>query len=156
MSVVEKRLNDMGITIPDAKPLAGAAYVPYTVHNGIVTMSGQLPMKDGAPQFIGKLGRDWSIEQGQECAQLCGIVILSHLKAACGGDLDKIKKVSRLGIFVNSTDDFTDAPKVANGVSELFKKAFGDEIGAHARFAVSVAQLPFGVAVEVDGSFVIA
>lgn len=154
-ATVESRLAELGIALPQAKPLAGAAYVPYTLHAGLVTMSGQLPMKDGAPQFIGKVGREWTIEQGQECARLCGINILAHLKAACGGDLSKVQKVLRLGIFVNSPDDFTDAPKVANGVSELFKAAFGDEIGAHARFAVSVAQLPFGVAVEVDGAFAI-
>jgi enamine deaminase RidA (YjgF/YER057c/UK114 family) len=112
-------------------------------------------MKDGAPQFVGKVGREWSIEEGQECAKLCGINILSQLKAACGGDLDKVKKVIRLGIFVNSPDDFTDAPKVANGVSALFKTVFAGEKGEHARFAVSVAQLPFGVAAEVDGAFAI-
>jgi len=156
MSKVEARLKDLGIVLPEGKPLAGAAYVPYTLYNGVVNMSGQLPMQDGKPQFIGKVGRDWTIEQGQECAKLCAVVVLSHLKVACGGDLDKVKKVLRLGIFVNSTDDFTDAPKVANGASELIKAAFGDEIGAHARFAVSVAQLPFGVAAEVDGTFAIA
>jgi len=155
MTAVAKKLTELGITLPAAKNAPGAAYVPYTLHEGAVTMSGQLPMKDGAPQFIGKVGREFSIEQGQECAHLCGLNILAHLQAACGGDLSKVKRVLRLGIFVNSPDDFTDAPKVANGVSQLFKDVFGDEIGAHARFAVSVAQLPFGVAVEVDGAFII-
>lgn len=155
MASVALTLQSLNIEVPEAKNAPGAAYVPYTHHNGLVTMSGQLPMKDGAPQFIGKVGRDFSIEEGQECARLCGLNILAHLKAACGGDLEKVQKVLRLGIFVNSTDNFTDAPKVANGVSELFKSIFGEERGAHARFAVSVAQLPFGVAVEVDGAFVI-
>jgi enamine deaminase RidA (YjgF/YER057c/UK114 family) len=155
MTAIAKKLEEMNIILPEAKPLAGAAYVPYTIHQGVVTMSGTLPLKDGTPQFIGKLGRDFSIEQGQEAARLCGINILAQLRAATGGDLSKIKQVIRLGIFVNSTDEFTDAPKVANGVSTLFKELFGEK-GNHARFAVSVAQLPFGVAVEVDGQFVIA
>lgn len=155
MTSVALKMESLGIELPEAKNAPGAAYVPYTSYNGIVNMSGQLPMKDGAPQFIGKVGKDFSIEQGQECARLCGLNILAHLRAACGGDLNKVKQVLRLGIFVNSPDDFTDAPKVANGVSALFKEVFGEEVGAHARFAVSVAQLPFGVAVEVDGAFAI-
>lgn len=155
MTAVAKKLEELGVTLPEAKPLAGAAYVPYTVHNGVVTLSGTLPLKDGAPQFIGKVGREFTIEQGQEAARLCGINILAQLRAACGGDLSKVQQVIRLGIFVNSPDDFTDAPKVANGVSTLFKDLFGEK-GNHARFAVSVAQLPFGVAVEVDGQFAIS
>lgn len=155
MSNPANKLTELNITLPEAKPLPGAAYVPYTSHHGLVTVSGTLPMKDGAPQFVGKLGREFSIEEGQQCAWLCGVNILAQLQAACGGDLSKVKKVLRLGIFVNSTDDFTDAPKVANGVSELFKSVFAGEVGEHARFAVSVAQLPFGVAVEVDGAFAI-
>lgn len=155
MSAVSAKIESLGITVPEAKNTPGAAYVPYTIHNGMLTLSGQLPMQDGALQFVGKLGRDFSIEEGQECAKICGLNMLAHLRHACGGDLNKVKKVLRLGIFVNSTEDFTDAPAVANGVSNLFKDIFGDEIGAHARFAVNTAQLPFGVAVEVDGAFVI-
>ena len=154
MAAVEQKLKELGIVIPESKPLAGAAYVPFTSHNGLVTVSGQLPMKEGAPQFIGKVGREYSIEQGQECAKLCAINILAQLKAACGGDWDRLQQTLRLGIFVNSPDDFTDAPKVANGASTLFTELFGDK-GKHARFAVSVAQLPFGCAVEVDGAFAI-
>jgi enamine deaminase RidA (YjgF/YER057c/UK114 family) len=155
MAAIEEKLNNLGITLPEAKPLTGVAYVPYTVYNGLVTVSGTLPMKDGAPQFIGKVGKEFSIEQGQECAQLCAINILAWLKHACGGDLSKVKQTLRLGIFVNSTDSFTDAPKVANGASNLIKEVLGEK-GEHARFAVSVAQLPFGCAVEVDATFVIA
>lgn len=155
MSAATAKLESLGITIPEAKSAPGAAYVPYTLHNGLVTVSGQLPMQNGSLAFVGKLGRDFSIEEGQECARICGLNLLAHLRNACGGDLNKVKKVLRLGVFVNSTDDFTDAPAVANGVSNLFKEIFGDEIGAHARFAVNTAQLPLGAAVEVDGSFVI-
>ena len=155
MATAEATIKSLKLEIPQAKNAPGAAYVPYTHHQGVVTVSGQLPMHEAAPQFIGKVGREFSLEEGQQCARLCGLNILAHLRDACGGDLNKVQKVLRLGIFVNSPDDFTDAPKVANGVSQLIKEVFGDEIGAHARFAVSVAQLPFGVAVEVDGQFVI-
>ena len=115
-------------------------------------VSGQLPMKDGKPQFIGKVGREFTIEQGQECAKLCGINILAHVQLALGGDLSRIVKLIRMGIFVNAPDDFTDHPKVANGVSDLMVNLFGDA-GKHARFAVGVSGLPFGVAVEVDATF---
>jgi enamine deaminase RidA (YjgF/YER057c/UK114 family) len=109
-------------------------------------------MKDGKPQFIGKVGKEFTIEQGQDCAKLCGLNILAHLKNACGGDLGKIKKLVRMGIFVNSAAGFTDQPKVANGVSDMMVGIFGDA-GRHARFAVGVSELPFGVAVEVDATF---
>jgi enamine deaminase RidA (YjgF/YER057c/UK114 family) len=112
-------------------------------------------MQDGKPQFIGKVGRDYSIEQGQECAKLCGINILAHVQKALGGDLGRIKKLIRLGVFVNAPDDFTDHPKVANGVSDMMVALLGDA-GKHARFAVGVSGLPFGVAVEVDATFEIA
>ncbi len=109
-------------------------------------------MKDGKPQGLGKLGKEFSIEQGQETAKLCGINILGHLKAACGGDLSRVVRCVRMGIFVASAEGFTDQPKVANGVSDMMVELFG-EAGKHARFAVGVAELPFGVAVEVDATF---
>lgn len=148
---VEKKLEAMGIVLPPSV-LPAANYVPYVVSGNMVHISGQLPMKDGKPQDIGKVGKEFSIEQGQQTARQCGINILSHLKAACGGNLDRVKRVVRLGVFVNSTDSFTDQPKVANGVSDMMVEIFGDA-GKHSRFAVGVAQLPFGVAVEVDGTF---
>lgn len=155
MSAVATKIESLGIEIPEAKTPPGAAYVPYTLHNGIVTISGQLPMQNGTLTHVGKLGRDFTVEQGQECARICGLNLLSQLRAACGGDLNKVKKTIRLGIFVNSTEDFTDASLVANGVSELIKEIFGDEAGSHARAAVNTAQLPLGAAVEVEASFVI-
>lgn len=151
---VAQKLKELGIDIPDSVPPA-AAYVPYTVSGNQVIISGQLPMRNGKPEGIGKLGKDVSIEQGQAVARQCGINVLSHLKAACGGDLTRVKKCLRLGVFVNSTEDFTDQPKVANGVSEMMMALFGDA-GKHARAAVGVAQLPFGVAVEVEATFEIA
>lgn len=153
-STVQKKLESLGLTLPEAV-MPAAAYVPFTVSGNHVFVSGQLPMKDGKPQDIGKVGREFTIEQAQETARLCGLNILAHLKSACGGDLDRVKRVLRLGVFVNSTEDFTDQPKVANGVSEMMVQLFG-EAGKHARFAVGVSQLPFGVAVEVDGTFEVA
>lgn len=154
MSEIEKRLATLGIQLPEpAVPVA--SYVPYVISGNLVFVSGQLPMKDGKPQDIGKVGKEFTVEQAQGSAALCGINILSQLKAACGGNLDRVKRCIRLGVFVNSTESFTDQPKVANGVSDLMVGVFGDA-GKHSRAAVGVGQLPFGVAVEVDAVFEIA
>lgn len=151
---IEKKLAGMGITVPESV-LPPANYVPYTVSGNLVTISGQLPMKDGKAQDIGKVGKEFTVEQAQGTARQCGVNILAHLKAACGGDLDRVRKCVRLGVFVNSTEDFTGQPQVANGVSDMMVEIFG-EAGKHARFAVGVSQLPLGVAVEVDAVFEIA
>ena len=153
-SPVEQKLSAMGFTLP-ASVMPAANYVPYVVRGNMVFISGQLPMVDGKPQAVGKLGRDFSIEEGQYTAKICGLHILAHLKAALGGDLGRVKQCVRLGVFVNSTEEFTDQPKVANGVSDMMVELFGDA-GKHARFAVGVSQLPFGVSVEVDATFEIA
>lgn len=153
-NAIEKALAEQGITLPESV-MPAANYVPYTISGNLVYVSGTLPMKDGKPQDIGKLGREFTVEQGQQTAKLCGINILSHVKAACGGDLSRVKKLVRMGIFVASAEGFTDQPKVANGVSDFMVGLFGDA-GKHARFAVGVAELPFGVAVEVDATFEIA
>jgi len=151
MNAVEQKLSQMGITLPPSV-MPAANYVPYTISGNMVFISGTLPMKDGKAQDIGKLGKEFTTEQGQQTAKLCGINILAHLKAACGGDLSKVVKCVRMGIFVASAEGFTDQPKVANGVSDMMVEIFGDA-GKHARFAVGVAELPFGVAVEVDATF---
>ena len=151
MSDIEKKLQELGLTLPEAT-LPAANYVPCTIAGGMVFVSGQLPMQGGKPQFIGKVGREYSIEQGQECARICGLNILAHTNFILGGDWGRIKRLVRLGVFVNAPDDFTDHPKVANGVSDMMVNLFGDA-GKHARFAVGVSGLPFGVAVEVDATF---
>lgn len=148
---IEAKLKELSLTLP-AVTMPAANYVPYAVSGNLVYLSGTLPMLEGKPQFIGKLGKDITLEQGQECAKLCGLNILAHLKNACGGDLGKVKRLVRMGIFVASAEGFTDQPKVANGVSDMMVGIFG-EAGKHARFAVGVAELPFGVAVEVDATF---
>ena len=143
---VEARLAELGLTLPQpAAPVA--AYVPVVIAGGLAHVSGQVSMKDG--QLIkGRLGEGVSLEDGIAAAQACGLMIVAQLKAALG-DLSRVERIVKLGAFVNSTADFTDQPKVANGASELMVALFG-EAGRHARSAVGVAVLPLGVAVEVD------
>lgn len=148
---IDATLSSLGLSLPQVS-MPAANYVPYVVSNGLVYFSGTLPMLEGKPQFVGKVGGEFTIEQGQECAKICILNILSHLKNALGGDLGKVKRLIRLGVFVNSATGFTDQPKVANGASDLMVAIFGDN-GKHARFAVGVSELPFGVAVEVDATF---
>jgi enamine deaminase RidA (YjgF/YER057c/UK114 family) len=151
MTDLTAKLKELGITLPEVS-LPAANYVPCNISGNTLYVSGQLPMKDGKPQFIGKVGREFSIEEGQECAKLCTINILAHTAKILGGDLSRVKKLIRLGVFVNAPDDFTDHPKVANGASDLMVNLMGEN-GKHARFAVGVSGLPFGVAVEVDATF---
>ncbi len=153
-ATVEQRLSELGLALPVATTPV-AAYVPYTISNGQVYVSGQLPMKDGKLDGLGKLGREFTVEQGQGFALQCMLNILAHLKTACGGDFTRVKKCLKLGVFVASAEGFTEQPKVANGASELVVALFG-EAGKHARAAVGVAELPFGVAVEVDAIFEIS
>jgi enamine deaminase RidA (YjgF/YER057c/UK114 family) len=145
---IEVRLKELGIELPQASaPVAN--YVPYTISGNVVVVSGQISVRGGKPEFIGKLGAGVSIAEGQQAAKLCALNVIAHLKNACGGDLDRVKRVLRLGGFVNCTPDFTDMPQVVNGASDMMVEVFGDA-GKHARAAVGVSSLPFGVAVEVE------
>lgn len=148
---IDAKLSSLGLALP-AVTMPAANYVPYVVSGNLVYFSGTLPMLDGKTQFVGKVGKEFTIEQGQECAKICVLNILSHLKNALGGDLGKVKRLIRLGVFVNSAAGFTDQPKVANGASDLMVGLFGEN-GKHARFAVGVSELPFGAAVEIDATF---
>ena len=148
---ITTRLAELGIDLPE--PSAPAAnYVPYVASGNLVFVSGQLPVWNGDFRFIGKVGADFSLEEGIEAARLCGINLIAQARDAAGGDLDRIKRVVKLGGFVNAGPDFTDHPKVINGASDLMADVFG-EAGKHARFAVGAVSLPLGVAVEVDGVF---
>ena len=147
---IETKMNELGIELPAAATPAGN-YVPFVISGNHVYISGQITARDGKIEFIGKLGSDYSVEEGQQAARICGLNILSQLKAAVG-DLDKVKRCVRLGGFVNSIPEFTDQPKVINGASDLMVEVFGDA-GRHARAAVSCPSLPLGVAVEVDAVF---
>lgn len=143
---VEARLAELGLTLPEAAAPV-AAYVPVVEAGGMAYVSGQVSFV-GSTLVKGRLGEDLTLEQGIEAAQGCGLMILAQLKAALGS-LDRVERVVKLGAFVNSTGDFTDQPKVANGASELMVAVFGDA-GKHARAAVGVPTLPLGCAVEVD------
>ena len=146
---INSTLIDKGIVLPDAPPPA-ANYIPFVKIDKLVFISGQVSQnKDG---FIkGVLGKDLDVEQGYNAARQCGISLLAQLKSAVNGDLNKVTKVVKLSGFVNSALDFTEQPSVINGASDLFVELFGEK-GRHARTAVG-ANLPLGVAVEIDGIF---
>jgi enamine deaminase RidA (YjgF/YER057c/UK114 family) len=151
MSVIDARLKTLGISL-SAPPKPVASYVPYTMTGNLVFVSGQVPIADGALKYVGKLGADFSIEMGQAAAQLCAINVLSVLRLACDGDLDRVVRCLKVTVFVNATPDYDKHPEVANGASDLFAAVFGDT-GKHARAAVGMGSLPRGVAVEVDAIF---
>ena len=150
-SNVDARLKDLGITIPDA-PAPAANYVPYTVTGNLVFVSGQVPFVDGKLTATGRIGEDATPEDGYEQARICAINLIAQVKAACGGDLDRVTRVVKLGGFVASADDFNGQPGVVNGASDLMVEVFGDA-GRHARFAVGTNALPLGCIVEIDGVF---
>jgi enamine deaminase RidA (YjgF/YER057c/UK114 family) len=144
---IDQRLAELGVTLPQpAAPVA--SYVPAVDHSGHLHISGQISVDEGGNLIKGRLGEDMDLEAGHAAARRCGIMLLAQMKAALGS-LDRVQRVVKLGVFVNSDPSFTDQPKVANGASELMQEVFG-EVGRHARSAVGVAVLPLGVAVEVD------
>lgn len=145
---IDSRLQELGIDVPQAAaPVAN--YVGWVRTGNLVVISGQLPLKDGKVSTTGLLGRDVSVEDAVVAARQSGINIIAQLRAACGGDLDKVVRIVRLGGFVACTPDFTDHPKVINGASDLMVEVFGDA-GRHARAAVGCPSLPLNAAVEVD------
>jgi enamine deaminase RidA (YjgF/YER057c/UK114 family) len=151
---IETRLKELGIDVPQAATPA-ANYIPFVVCDKLIFVAGQITLKDGKIEYIGKVGADLSVDEGYQAARLCGLNLLAQAKAAAGGDLDNIKRVVKLGGFVNSAPGFTNQPEVINGASDLMVDVFGDN-GKHARFAVSAGDLPRGVAVEIDGIFELA
>ena len=143
---IDRKLEELGLALPQAAAPV-AAYVPTVLAGNLLHISGQLPFKDG--QLVtGRLGDGVSLEDGQEAAKLCALMLVAQMRAALGS-LARVERIVKLGVFVNSTGDFTDQPKVANGASELMVALFGDA-GKHARAAVGVPALPLGAAVEVD------
>jgi enamine deaminase RidA (YjgF/YER057c/UK114 family) len=147
-SKVEARLNALGLSLPEAAaPVAN--YVPFTISGNLIFVSGQLPLKNGKLLFTGRVGPDVSVGEAAVAARQCGLNIIAQLKVACGGDLDRISRLVKLGGFVASDGDFTDHPKVINGASDLMVDAFGDA-GRHARAAVGCPSLPLNAPVEID------
>ena len=153
MSTIETKLAELVVTLPDA-PAPAANYVPFVQSGNLVHVSGQI--SNGPDGLIkGRLGDSMSVDDGAKAAKTCAIALLAQLKAACGGDIDRLVRVVKLNAFVASAPDFHDQPKVVNGASDFLVEALGD-IGRHARSAVGVAALPLGVAVEIDAVFEIA
>ncbi len=150
---IAARLAELNITLPDA-PAPAANYVPFVKSGDILYVSGQISA--GADGLItGKLGDALDVAAGAKAARACALSLLAQVRAACGGDIDRLQQVLKLTGFVNSTADFTDQPKVINGASDTLVEILGDK-GRHARSAVSAASLPLGVAVEIEGIFRIA
>ncbi|MBR0684168.1 RidA family protein [Roseomonas eburnea] len=150
---IEQRLTELGIALPTpAAPIAN--YVPFAVTGKLVVISGQIPLRDGAVAYAGKVGVDVTPEQGREAARLCFINLLAQLKAATG-DLDRVRSVVRLGGFIAAPATFTQHAAVMNGASDLAVEVFGDA-GRHARSTIGVPSLPADAAVEVEGMFELA
>ena len=147
---IEKRLVELKITLPNAAAPA-ANYIPFVRVGNMLFVSGQVS-QDSDGLVIGKLGADFSLDEGYKAARLCGLALIAQVKSACGNDFSKLKRVVRLGGFVNCTGDFIEHPKIINGASDLMVEVFGER-GTHSRAAVGSASLPMGVAVEVDGVF---
>ena len=151
MSAAETKLQSLGITLPEA-PMPAANYVPYVITGDLVFISGQLPLVDGKMAHAGHVGKDVTTQEAAEQARICAINLIAQLKAACGGDLERVEQVVKLGGFVACTNDFSDQPEVINGASNLMVEVFGDA-GRHARFAVGSNALPRGTCVEIEGLF---
>ena len=153
MSTPEARLDALGIALPaPMKPVA--TYVPFVISGNMLFVSGQVSAT-AEGRILGRLGENMELSAGQQAARVCGINLIAQAKAAVG-DLSRIKRVVKLGGFVNAAPSFVDIPQVVNGCSDLMVDVFGPEVGPHARSAVACPTLPLGVAVEVDAIFEIA
>jgi enamine deaminase RidA (YjgF/YER057c/UK114 family) len=150
---IEGRLAEMNIKLPEP-PAPVASYVPYVVSGNLVFISGQVTMADGGLRYVGTVGKELSLEDGKAAARLCAINVLAQLRAAAG-DLDRVKRCVKLGVFVNAIPGYAQHPEVANGASDLIVEVFGDA-GRHSRAAVGAGSLPRNVAVEVDAVFELA
>ena len=147
----EKKIQELKIKLPEAKPPVGS-YVATKITGNLLFISGQISIAENGELIKGKIGKELSTEQGYDAAKRCGLSIVAQAKVACNGDLSKIKSCIKLTGFVNSTEDFTEQPKVINGASDIIASIFGDA-GMHTRAAVSTNSLPLGVSVEVDAIF---
>ena len=149
---IEARLKALDIVLPDAKPALGS-YVPFLHLNGLLFISGQLPLVEGKVAVAGRLGEDVDLSEGHEAARLCALNILAQAKSALG-DLDGLVQLLRLNGFVNAAPGFADHPKVINGASDLLVEILGGK-GIHTRIAVGCASLPLNAAVEIDAIFAV-
>ena len=152
---IDKRLAELKLELPNPS-VPAANYVPFVKSGALVFVAGQVSQWNGERRHKGRVGDTLGVDDAYAAARLSALNLLAHLRVACGGDLDRVRRVVRLGGFVASAPDFTEQPKCVNGASDLMVEVFGKEIGSHARTAVGVAALPGGVSVEVDGIFEIA
>lgn len=148
---IDARLAELQIELPNPSS-PGANYVPFVRSGNLVFITGQLSQWNGERRFIGKLGREFGVDEGQQAARLCALNLIAHLKTAVDGDLERVTRCVRVAGFVNSMPDFLAHSQVINGASDLFVDVFGER-GRHARMAVGVAALPYDVAVEVEAIF---
>jgi enamine deaminase RidA (YjgF/YER057c/UK114 family) len=151
---IEARLKELGIVLP-TPPAPAANYVPYTIAGPLVFIAGQVPVVDGEVKRRGRLGAEVSVEDGRAVARICALNVLAQAKAACGGDLDRVKRCLKVMGFVACVEGFDRQPEVVNGASDLFVEVLG-EAGRHARSAVGTNALPRNVPVEVEAIFEIA
>ncbi len=151
---IEARLAELGIELPEAREPKVAKILGSNIAGNILYVSGQVPQWNGEMPFIGKVGREFDIEQGREAARLCALNVIAHAKKALGGDLDRVVKIAKVKGYVNATSDVAEVAAVVNGASELFVDVFG-EAGHHARTVAGVTVMPFDVAIEVEADFLI-
>ena len=152
--VIDAQLKSLKIELPTPSE-PGANYVPYLLTGNLLYLTGQLCHWNGERHFVGKLGKEFDIEDGKKAARFCGLNLIAQLKEALGGNLDRVTQTVKLAGYVNGTPDFHGQSQVMNGVSDLFMEVFGER-GKHTRLAVGVSSLPYNVAVEVEGVFEIS
>jgi enamine deaminase RidA (YjgF/YER057c/UK114 family) len=151
---IDSRLAELGLQLP-TPPAPVASYVPYVISGKLVFISGQVTLTPDGLKYVGTVGKELTLEDGKAAARLCALNVLAQVKAACGGDLDRVKRCVKVTVFVNAVPGFAQHPEVANGASDLFAEVLGDA-GKHARAAVGAGSLPRNVACEVEGVFEIA
>jgi enamine deaminase RidA (YjgF/YER057c/UK114 family) len=151
---IEARLKELNIALP-TPPAPVASYVPYVVSGKQVFISGQVTVAPDGLKYVGTVGKDLTLEDGKAAARLCAINVIAQAKAACGGDLDRVRRIVKVTVFVNAIPGYAQHPEVANGASDLFVEVFGDA-GKHARAAVGAGSLPRNVATEVEAVIEIA
>lgn len=148
-NIINERLKERSIVLPPP-PTPSATYIPFMRYRNLVQLAGVAPKEDDQYAVIGKVGRDLSIEEGIHAAQLCALNLMTNLKLACEGNLDRVLKFMMVRGFVNAEEDFERVPEIINGASNLIIDVFGEKIGQHARTSIGCSTLPSRVAVEID------
>ncbi len=152
---IDKRLKELGVELPEARDPKVAKILSSNIAGNILYVSGQVPQWNGEMNFIGKVGREFDIQEGRKAARLCALNVIAHAKKALNGNLDRVVKVAKIKGYVNTTPDLIEVAEVVNGASELFVDVFG-EAGRHARTVAGVNVMPFDVAIEVEADFLIS